>query len=100
MKAYLVSFIDVHDDAAYQKYIERAPQTIVLYGGQYVARNGTKHAIEGELPKNRVVLMEFPSVEKAKEWYNSAEYQEVVKIRHSASTGKMFIIEGPAQPVI
>jgi uncharacterized protein (DUF1330 family) len=100
MKAYIVSFIDVHDEVLYQKYVERAPQTIVRYGGQYVARNGTKHAIEGELPNNRVVLMEFPSVEKAKEWYHSAEYQEVVKIRHSASSGKIFIIEGPTQPVI
>lgn len=100
MKAYIVSFIDVEDPELYKQYVARAPETIAAYGGRYVARNGNKYALEGQLPDKRVVILEFPSVEKAREWHGSKEYSEVAKIRHKASKGNIFIIEGPEQPIV
>lgn len=100
MKAYIVSFIDVEDPELYKQYVARAPETIAAYGGSYVARNGNKYALEGDLPDKRVVILEFPSVEKAREWHGSKEYSEVAKIRHKASKGTIFIIEGPEQPIV
>lgn len=100
MKAYIVSFIDVEDPVLYQQYAARAPQTIAAFGGSYVVRNGNKFALEGEVPDKRVVILEFPSMETARQWHESKEYQEVAQIRHRASKGTIFIVEGPAQPPV
>ncbi len=99
MKAYVVSFIDVTDPAKYQEYAALAPATIAAHGGRYVARNGAKHPLEGEVPNKRVVILEFPSVEKAQQWHDSEEYQRATAIRKDASTGTIFIIEGYEPPI-
>jgi len=98
MKAYVVSYIDVQNAERYAEYAARAPQTVVPFGGRYLARNGLKHQLEGPTPDKRVVLMEFPSVEQAKAWHRSAAYQAIIGTRHSASEGNIFIIEG-CEPV-
>ena len=94
MKAYVVSQIDVRAPKRYAEYAARATQTVAAYGGRYLARNGAKHPLEGPVPDRRVVVMEFPSVEQAKAWHASSAYQAIIGIRHSASTGNIFIIEG------
>ena len=94
MKAYVVSHIDVQNAERYAEYAARAPQTVAAFGGRYLARNGLTHHVEGPTPDRRVVLMELPSVEQAKAWHASPAYQAIIGIRHSASTGNIFIIEG------
>ncbi len=101
MKAYTISHIDVADPELYKEYAALAPATVAAYGGVYLARNGKKYALEGEFPNKRVVIVEFPSVEKAIAWHQSLEYQEVAKIRHRASSsGSIVLIEGPEAPVV
>lgn len=96
MKVFSVSHIDVSDPELYKEYVALAPATVAAYGGQYLARNGKKYALEGEIPDKRMVVMEFPSLEKAMAWYNSPEYQEVAKIRHRAAKhSSIILIEGP-----
>lgn len=99
MKAYVVSFIDVTDPEKYQEYAALAPASIAAHGGRYVARNGAKHPLEGDVPNKRVVILEFPSVEKVQQWHGSEAYQRVANIRKNASTGTMFIIEGYEPPI-
>ncbi len=94
MKAYVISQIVVQDAVRYAEYAARATATVAAFGGRYLARNGTKHAVEGPVPERRVVLTEFPSVEQAKAWYASSAYQAIIGTRHSASEGDIFIIEG------
>ena len=99
MTVYSISHIDVVDHESYKKYAEQAPATVAAYGGRYLARNGTKHEVEGPEPTMRVVLMEFPSLAQANAWYTSAEYQALVKIRQAASkSSSIFFIEGGPLP--
>ncbi len=99
MKAYVVSLIDVESPERYAEYTGRAPETVVAFGGRYLVRNGPKHQVEGPVFDKRVVLLEFPSVEKARAWYELPAYQTIVGVRHSASKGQMFFVEGYEPPL-
>lgn len=93
-KAYVLAFIDVEDPVKYAPYVARVPETIAAFGGRYLVRNGNKQVLEGQLPADRFVVLEFPSAARAKEWYDSAAYQELLPIRISASKGSLTIVEG------
>jgi uncharacterized protein (DUF1330 family) len=90
---YVVAEVDVTDPGTFQKYAEKAPGTIAQYGGQYVIRGGKFDSIEGDAPK-RFVVIRFDSVEKAKAWEDSPEYEAIKPIRHSSAKSRVFIIEG------
>jgi uncharacterized protein (DUF1330 family) len=94
MKAYVVALIDVHDFDKYKPYMLEVPDSIARHGGSYVVRNGTKLALEGELPSERLVILQFPSMAHAQEWYRSREYQTLKAIRTSASEATVFLVEG------
>ncbi len=99
MKAYLIAYIDVVDQDSYAEYTAKAPATIAAFGGQYLVRNGTKYEVEGSTPDKRVVVVEFPSIEKAKAWYASEAYQSLIKIRQvSTKDDTLFFIEGCEAP--
>jgi len=90
---FVVAEVDVTDAATFQKYADKAPGTIAQYGGHYVIRNGKNTSIEGDAPK-RFVVIQFDSVEKAKAWEDSPEYDAIKPIRHSSAKSRVFIIEG------
>ena len=94
MAAYVIVDIEVTDPATYQKYIEVAPATIEAYGGRYIARGGTAEKLEGDWEPRRVVILEFDSVERAKAWWASAEYEEPKRLRQSASNANMIVVDG------
>lgn len=96
MKAYVIANIDVQDPVRYQDYIKLTPGTIEPYGGRFIARGGRLEKLEGELPANRVVVLEFPSFAQAKAWYDSEGYRVARAIRQSASTGSLVLVEGVA----
>lgn len=98
MKGYVLAFIDVEDPTSYSPYAAGAPATIAAYGGRYLIRNGNKEVLEGSLPADRLVVLEFPSVEQAKAWYESKEYQAILPIRQNASKGLLLIVEGFGNP--
>ena len=75
-------------------YAEQVPQTIKHYGGKYIIRAGEYKSLEGKWDYTRNVIIEFPTYEKALEWYNSDEYQPVKKIRLDNSTSNAIIIKG------
>ncbi|MDP6831945.1 MAG: DUF1330 domain-containing protein [Alphaproteobacteria bacterium] len=91
---YLIAQIDVHDLDAYSKYTAQTPGIAADYGGKFIVRAGQCEALEGPAPGPRVVMIEFPSYARAKEFYYSDEYQAIVGIRHGASTGSAFVVEG------
>jgi uncharacterized protein (DUF1330 family) len=93
-KGYVVVNLDVHDAQLFEKYRAEAPKSIAQYGGKYIVRGGAMEVLEGAAPHPRIVMLEFPSVEQAKTWYNSPEYQGVIGMRHQASTGSGFVVEG------
>ncbi len=93
MTAYMIAEIDVSDPDAYERYKTLAAETFAQYGGRYVARGGHAISLEGDAPK-RIVVVEFDSVEAAKRWHRSAEYEAARQLREAASTGRLYVVEG------
>ena len=94
MSAYVIVDIDVHDLVGYEEYKKLAPAAVALYGGKYVARGGPTEVLEGDWSPNRLVILQFESVELAKQWVNSDEYSEARKMRHATAKSNMVVIEG------
>jgi uncharacterized protein (DUF1330 family) len=94
MAAYLIAEIDVHDMALYDKYRALVPATVAKHGGRFLVRGGAVEPLEGGWTPKRIIVLEFPSMEKAKAWYNSPDYQEALPFRLKASTGRVIFVEG------
>jgi uncharacterized protein (DUF1330 family) len=82
MTAYVIVDIDVTNPAAYDEYKKLAPPTVAAYGGKYLARGGRTETLEGEWLPNRLVILEFESVDRAKQWLDSPEYSAIKQLRH------------------
>jgi uncharacterized protein (DUF1330 family) len=93
-KGYLIAEIDVQDAGQYAKYTAQTPAAVAKHGGKFVVRGGVWDAVEGRSPQGRVVVIEFPSLDAARTFYQSDDYQPLIPIRQSASTGRVFLVEG------
>jgi len=94
MTAYLISEIDVTDSKAYEPYKKAAGESIAKHGGKYVVRGGKSMTLEGAAPK-RIIVLEFPSMEAAKAFHESPEYQAAIPLRKkAAASSRLFIVEG------
>jgi uncharacterized protein (DUF1330 family) len=94
MSAYVIVQVDIHDPVAYERYKAMAPASIAAHGGRYIARGGHSEALEGQWEPCRVVILEFESVERAKQWIDSAEYREARSLRHASAHTRMIVVEG------
>ena len=94
MPGYIIADVEIHDEAGYAEYRKRVPATIAAYGGRFVVRGGTVERLEGDWEPNRIVVLEFPSVEQAREWWESEQYREPKAMRQAASTGTLLLVEG------
>ena len=94
MTAYLIAKINVTDMEQYKKYMAVSPDLIKKFGGRFIARGGEMVTLEGPEETQRVVLIEFPSLERVKAFYNSAGYQEAKKLRQGAASAQFIVIEG------
>jgi len=97
-KAYVVAEITVTDPQAYEEYRKLVLPTVLAFGGQFLVRGGTRIQCEGvddaHHDQMRTVILEFPSLSQAREWYNSPAYKEAKALRQAASQGRLFIVEG------
>jgi len=94
MPAYVIVQVDVRDSVAYERYKAMAPESIAAHGGRYIARGGHSEALEGQWEPCRVVILEFDSVERAKQWVDSPEYSEARSLRHASAHTQMIVVEG------
>jgi uncharacterized protein (DUF1330 family) len=94
MPAYVIVDIEVTDPMGYEEYKKLAPPIVAAYGGKYLARGGKAETLEGDWSPHRLVILEFESVERAKEWLNSPEYRAPRQMRHQTTQSKMVVIEG------
>jgi uncharacterized protein (DUF1330 family) len=94
MPAYVIAEIDIHDPATYEEYRKRVPATIEKYGGRYLIRGGAVETREGGWRPKRLAVVEFPSMEKARAWYDSPEYTAARAIRERSASGKLIFAEG------
>ncbi|MDN3655227.1 DUF1330 domain-containing protein [Ferruginibacter paludis] len=94
MAAYVIVEVTITDPAAYEEYKKLTPAAIAAYDGRFVVRGGQTASLEGDWNPERIVVLEFPSVERAKEWWSSGIYTTAKAIRQRAATTKMIIVEG------
>jgi uncharacterized protein (DUF1330 family) len=99
MSAFVIVEIAIHDKEKYSEYIQLAPPSIAIYGGKYIARGGKTVSLEGSWEPERMVILSFPTVKNAEDWWNSKEYAAAKAIRHQTATSKMIILEGLAEPI-
>jgi uncharacterized protein (DUF1330 family) len=94
MAVYAVVNVRVTDPDRYSEYRDKAPDAIARYGGKYLARGGTVEVLEGEWNPQRLVVLEFESMERFREWYDSPEYAPLKQLRSEASDTEFVVVEG------
>ncbi len=94
MAAYVVIQVNVSDAQKYEDYKKLTPASVEKYGGRFLVRGGAQEDLEGVLEYSRIVLLEFPDVEGAKQWYHSPEYEKAKALRAGASTGIFTVVQG------
>jgi len=95
MSAYVIASVEVLDEKEYERYRQEVPSTLAEYGGRFLVRGGTVEMLEGDWEPHRVVVLEFDTVERARAWYYSPEYQRILPIRQRNSrTGFLVLAPG------
>jgi uncharacterized protein (DUF1330 family) len=94
MAAYVLGEIEITDKQGYTEYTKQVPATIAKFGGRFLVRGGASEALEGEWPQLRRVLLEFPTMEAARNWWSSPDYEKPKAMRQAASRGRLLLMEG------
>jgi len=94
MSAYVITKINVTNWDPYREYTKASPAAVAKYGGKFLVRGGETLTLEGPEETSRIVVLEFPSLEKAKEFYYSEEYQSAKKLREGAATVLSIAVAG------
>ncbi len=93
-KAYILVQVEVSNPSQYAEYTKLSPGIIAKFGGRFIVRGGRTETFEGAPATGRLVVVEFPSFERAQQFYNSAEYQAAKKVRSGAATAQFILVEG------
>ena len=94
MPAYVLAEIEVTNPEGYREYTKVVPATIEKYGGRFLVRGNPCHVLEGEWPEQRRVLIEFPTSDAARKWWDSSEYAKPKSMRRAHSRGRLLLMEG------
>jgi uncharacterized protein (DUF1330 family) len=94
MSAYVVVEVCITDEEEYERYKPLASASIEAHGGRYKVRGGTVDSLEGDAVEGRVVVLEFPDLERARRWYGSEEYRDALRLRQAAARSRLFIVDG------
>jgi len=94
MAAYIIADIEILDPEEYRNYAQHTQGTLDKYGGRFIVRGGQTETIEGDWQPKRVVVIEFPSMEQAKVWYNSPEYSAIAGIRQRSTHSRIILVQG------
>lgn len=96
MPAYIIVDVTVTNPARYEDYKKLTPGSLLPYDGKFVVRGGVTEKLEGDWTPGRIVVLQFPSTEKARAWWSSEGYAPAKAIRQSAATTQMILVEGVA----
>ena len=94
MPAYVIVNVTVNDPERYPDYVRQVPATLAPYGGRFLARGGAVEVVEGDWEPKRLVVIEFPSVERARAWYDSPEYAPARQLRWATSEAQLVLVDG------
>ena len=94
MAAYFIVDVDITDPAGFEEYRKVVPATMEKYGGKFLVRGGKCEVFEGRWAPKRLVILEFPSLDQAKRWYDSEEYRQPRALRFRTAKSNMILVEG------
>lgn len=94
MAAYVIVEVSIDDAVAYEDYKKLTPAAVAAYDGKFIVRGGQAETLEGDWQPERIVVLGFPTVERAKEWWSSEIYKEAKVIRQRAATTRMIVVPG------
>ncbi|MBY9065640.1 DUF1330 domain-containing protein [Hyphomonas sp. WL0036] len=95
-KEYIIAEIEVINPEPYKEYVAAVTPMVAAFGGRYVVRGGAAEGREGDIPRGRIVVLEFPSVEAARRFSDSPEYAAIAALRHQNAVSRLMIVEGTA----
>lgn len=96
MSAYVISEVEILDESAAKSYMKFAETSIVEYGGRYLVRGAKAEVMEGVPTDRRIVIVEFPTIERAREWYASPAYTKALQFRDKALNRQLTFVDGVA----
>lgn len=94
MPAYVIAQVSVTDPEKFPAYQKLAAPAVEKYGGKYLARGGDTEVLEGDWAPPRLVILEFPSMDAAREFYNSPEYTEAKEARKDSANFVLTLTDG------
>ena len=94
MAAYVIADVTITDPPGFEDYRQMVPATIAKYGGKFMARGGQMEKLEGTWEPKRLVIIEFESAERAKQWWASEDYREAKALRQRTAQTNLIVIEG------
>ena len=95
MTAYVIVQGEVTDPEQYEKYkVAAAAATVTAAGGKYIVRGGGVEAFEGDSPPTRTVVLEFPNMQAAHDWYHGEQYTAARKLREGAGNMRFYAVDG------
>ena len=94
MPAYVLVDVAVRDPEEYERYKALVPPSLAAYGGRFIVRGGAVEELEGVWKPSRLVILEFPSTERAHAWWASPEYAEAKALRLATADSKMILVDG------
>jgi uncharacterized protein (DUF1330 family) len=94
MRGYLIANLDIHDQPTFQRYREEVVPLIARYGGRYIVRGGEVESLEGDLGFKQLIVLEFPTLDAARAFYHSPEYQPVKAIRLRSAASEVALVVG------
>ena len=94
MAAYVISDLEVLSEERIATYRSLAQASIAKYDGRYIVRGGAINVVEGDWAPKAIVIVEFPTMARAHEWYRSPEYAEALKVRLTALDRRLIFVEG------
>ena len=94
MSVYVIASLTIKDAVRFEDYKRTVLPSMEKYGGRFVARGGPIQVLEGEWPRERLIIGEFPSMERAREWWASPEYAEPKALRQATTDSELVIVQG------
>jgi len=94
MPVYFVALVDIHDRAGYERYMQQAGAAGMPTGMRVLAMDEQPTVLEGKWHGPKTIILEFPSEEALRSWYDSPAYQAAAKIRQSATSSNVAMVKG------
>ena len=94
MPVYLIIDVAIKDQEVYGEFVAGVPAVVGKYGGRYLARSGEISVMVGDWQPERIVLIQFESIDQVQEFFASPEYLALVPLREKSATSRAIIVEG------